>query len=91
MDASDQNRSVHEFERAIFPIWKGIEEREIAADGKLTGADIYAPGQILFECATLHKQDLAILASGVKPHRQAGDREYIDAIRRRDTRVSRIP
>ncbi len=70
MDNSAQARSIDEFSRAIYPAWKGTEAFDSEAEGKLTMEEIRAPGQVLFEAKTIHKQDLAIRRSGNKPARE---------------------
>lgn len=67
MDASAQFRSMDDFMRAIYPIWKGIEKKDKEAETALTGEQVRVPGQVLFECLTMHRQDRAIHQSGHKP------------------------
>src|SRR6185312_1517520 len=62
-----------QFEGAIYPIWKAIEVQDKKLEDSLTLEQVNAPGQVLFECDTLHKQDLAIFNSGIKPNRMTGD------------------
>lgn len=69
MISSEQASSIAEFGRLIYPIWKGIEEKDIEADASKTLSEVNAPGQVLFDCLTLHRQDLAIYRSGIKPNR----------------------
>ncbi len=86
MEESVKAQSMREFERAIFPIWKGIEEKDKIADAKLTPEQVAAQ-DVLLECLTLHKQDLAIHGSGIKPNRQGGDQEKMADLRRRASRA----
>jgi hypothetical protein len=86
MTEAERSVSMEVFGRAIYPIWKGILERDIAAENLLTMAEVNAPGQVLFETLTVHKQDLAIFGSGIKPHRQSSDQAKMADLRRRSTR-----
>ena len=69
MTDSQKNLSLFEFGRKIYPIWKGIEERDIAEDLKKSVEEHAAPGQYIYECLTLHKCDLGIYRSHHKPNR----------------------
>ncbi len=57
------------FSREIYPLWKSIEDRDLKAEEKLSMSEINAPGQLLFDVKTTHKQDKAIYDSGNKPSR----------------------
>lgn len=67
MTEGERAASVDNFKRAIYPIWKGIEDRDIAAENKITMEEVNWSGQVLFEAKTVHTQDLAIISSGYKP------------------------
>jgi hypothetical protein len=84
MDDSSKKKSLRDFERMIYPIWKGIQERDVAADEKRP----IIQGEILWECATLHKQDIAIYESGIKPNRFDVDSEAIAKLRKKSLRAS---
>lgn len=88
MDVSAQYKSIDDFRKAIYPIWKGIEEKDKEIDDKLTAAEVGKPGQMLFEIGTVHRQDLAIMRSGIKPHRSSGDQEKMVALRKKALRAS---
>lgn len=49
-----------DFRRAIYPIWKRIDDEDRAGD-TMNSPDI------LSECSTLHAQDVAIQKSGQRP------------------------
>lgn len=87
MSQADQARSVSDFERAIFPIWKGIEQKDIAREQAMSLSDVSAM-LTLAECLTMHKQDLRIYESGIKPHRMSTDQVRMDAIRAKATRAA---
>lgn len=86
MSTSEQASSVAQFESLIYPIWKGIEEKDIAADAKLTMEQIQER-RVLLECLTLHKQDLAIHASGIKPNRSGSEYAKMLELRRKSARA----
>ncbi len=88
MDEAARRLSIRDFESKIYSIWAGIEKADAEAEAKLTSAEVNAPGQVLFEVETLHHQDLAIFASGVKPYRDISDQVRMAAIRRKDARSS---
>lgn len=87
MDEAARSASVRNFEAAVYPIWAGIEVEDSAREAKMTHAQVSAPGQVLYECATVHRQDLAIVGAGIKPNRENADQARMDAIRRRDARA----
>lgn len=64
----EQNSSMENFRRSIFPLWKSIEERDNKAELKMTDAEIYSQ-RVLMEIPTTHKQDRSIYDSGNKPSR----------------------
>ena len=69
MDTAASNRSLFDFGRMIYPIWRGIEEKDIAEETKRSQEEVNEPGQYIYECLTLHKQDHAIYRSHHKPNR----------------------
>lgn len=87
MTEAERAVSIEVFERAIYPIWKGILERDISAENLLTMEQVNDPGQVLFEAQTIHKQDLAIFGSGIKPHRVSSDQNKMAELRRKSTRA----
>ena len=82
MDASDQAASIDAFERAIFPVWMGVLRKDAEADTTTVES-----GQVMAEILTTHKQDLAIIAAGVKPNRMGQDQERLMELRSRATRA----
>ena len=86
MDDAARASSVRSFEAAIYPLWAAIEKRDMERDAAMTGQQVAVPGQVLFECETMHRQDLAIHASGIKPWMQNTDQERMNDLRRRDAR-----
>lgn len=60
MGQSERDVSIGDFEHKIFPIWKGIEERDLEDQAKQEMREINSPGQVMFECETTHRQDIAI-------------------------------
>ena len=86
MDESSRQNSIRAFESAIYPFWASIEKQDTEREAALTSAQVAAPGQVLYECATVHRQDLAIHASGIKPNRDNSDQERMEMLRRRDAR-----
>lgn len=82
MSLTEQAASVEQFEALIFPIWKGIDRRDIATEAAMTAEQAQAQ-RVLLECLTLHKQDLAIYNSGIKPNRMASDYSKMVEMRRR--------
>ena len=75
MDNSEQAASIEAFEREIFPIWMGILTKDAERDKDLTFEQVNAPGQVMFEVLTTHKQDLAIIRSEKKPNRRGYEQE----------------
>lgn len=88
MTQSEQSQSISDFGRAIYPIWKGIDERDWEADAKLSQAEVNASGQILYDILTLHRQDLAIYASGIKPRRDSMEMQAMADLRAKAARAS---
>lgn len=82
MDQAAQANSVRDFESQIYPIWKGIEDRDI----KLDTDRAMIQGDLMFECVTMHKQDRAIHQSGIKPREDNADQDRVDKMRRSDAR-----
>lgn len=88
MSLQEQAASIAQFEALIFPIWKGISERDLAVDAKMTAEEVAAQ-RVLLECLTLHKQDLAVYASGIKPNRTGSDYTRMIELRRKSARAAR--
>lgn len=89
MDASAQYRSIEDFSRAIYPIWRGIEEKDKDAETEMTAAEV-SSSRLLFEVKTRHKQDNAIHASGIKPHRSDILQEKMQNIRSKAARAAGV-
>jgi hypothetical protein len=89
MDEGAKAASVAAFEREIYPLWKGIEERDKIAEDKMTPAEVTSQ-RVLLECVTLHKQDLAVYQSGIKPNRSGGDQERMADLRRKAARAAGV-
>lgn len=87
MDENAKWKSVAEFERAIFPIWMGIEERDKENEDKMSNEEISAQ-RVLLECLTLHRQDVAIHTSMIKPNRFDGDHKRMADLHRRALKAS---
>lgn len=83
IEESDKAASVRAFEAAIYPLWAPIEKQDTEREAKIPMSEVEKPGQVLFECSTLHRQDLAIHASGIKPNRAGGDQERMSNLRRK--------
>lgn len=66
MDSLIQAQKMVDFKNAIFPIWRGIYQRD---------QDIDDGGQTVTDLETLHKCDIAIFDSGIKPDRIAPQRD----------------
>ena len=64
----EQEISMDTFSKAIFPLWKRIEEQDTKAEAKLSNDEVAAL-KVLMEVTTTHKQDQAIYDSGHKPTR----------------------
>lgn len=64
---SERELRITNFERNIYPIWRSIEENDLKSNNALTMKEVEAPGQVMFECSTLHRQDLGIRARGGRP------------------------
>ena len=88
MDSSAQYRSMDDFSKSIYPIWRGIQKKDQEAESKLSSLEVSRPGQVLFECRTMHKQDEAIYASGTKPQRTDGNQEKMAALRQKAVRAA---
>jgi hypothetical protein len=87
MDMSAQHKSIDDFRAAIYPIWMGIEEKDKAADDKMTQAEVGAQ-KVVMEIWTVHRQDNAIFASGIKPYRSNRDQDKMAALRKKALRAS---
>ena len=88
MEPAAQFHSLDSFQKEIFPIWKGIQEKEDAAEKLLTAAQVFRPGQLMLEVRTLHKQDAAIYNSGIKPMRSDLNQEMMSRLRAKALRAS---
>lgn len=88
MDGAAQYRSLEDFSRAIYPIWRGIEKKDTEAEAKPAQKQIDAPGQVLYEIRTIHKQDVAIHSSGHKPARTDSNQEKMASIRQKAARAA---
>lgn len=88
MSLSEQAASMEQFEALVYPLWKGIDERDTATEAKLTAGEI-ASQRVLLECLTLHRQDLAIYASGIKPNRTGSDYTRMIELRRKAAKAAR--
>ena len=64
MDEGAKANEIREFERRIYPIWKSIFEKSRRADENAKSSAEFIP-----EHATMHKCDIAIHRSGIKPDR----------------------
>ena len=89
MDSSIQANSVRRFESEIYTCWAPIEKLDSEHEAKMGMSELFAPGQVLFECKTLHKQDLAIHASEIKPFMINLAAEKVAKIQKQDTRARR--
>lgn len=87
MDNAAQYRAVVDFERAIYPIWRGIEVNDIEREAKMTNEEV-RNSLVLFECQTLHRQDIAIHNSGIKP--QAATAETVQEFRKKAAASDRL-
>ena len=85
MTGDHQFHSIKQFEAAIFPIWKGIEERDREIESKMKSSDSF-DSPILLECLTLHRQDDAIIASKIKPWRDTADQAMVEELRRKSAK-----
>lgn len=82
MSEADRARSMEDFTRAIYPIWRGIDERDRAEDAKKSLGECMAQ-PIMAEVVTLHKQDLAIYESGHKPSKISTAPESMQRLRQK--------
>lgn len=82
MSLSEQAASIEQFEALIYPLWKGIEENDFAREMKLSREEIDS-NRVLLECLTVHRQDLAIYGSGIKPNRTGSDYTRMIELRRK--------
>jgi len=71
VEQSEQSRRVDEFSKAIYPIWRGREQKDFESEKSIPLDEDTKRGHVLYECQTLHKQDRAILASGIRPNMSA--------------------
>ena len=89
MRTSDHASSLADFERAIYPIWRGIEQIDMESERKMSWEEINSK-LILSECLTLHRQDIRIHALGIKPHRMSVSQSRMDEIRAKAIRAGRV-
>lgn len=68
VEPSVQGVRIEDFERAIYPLWKGVAERDRVIEDALSISEVSARGQVMFETSTTHRQDIAIYESGIKPN-----------------------
>jgi 2-oxo-4-hydroxy-4-carboxy--5-ureidoimidazoline (OHCU) decarboxylase len=87
MSEGEKAASVSQFERDIFTIWKSIEEKDWENECHFTQEEVNAPGQVLFECATMHRQDRAIKARGFLPNMVTIEKEMMAELRRKAARA----
>jgi hypothetical protein len=88
MDDGARASSVRAFESAIYPFWASIEKQDTERESAMTSAQVGAPGQVLYECLTMHRQDRAIHASGIKPNKNHQEQSRMEEIRRRATKAA---
>ena len=86
MPEADRAMQMENFARSIYPIWRGIEDRDIASDSKPD----WTKGLILAECVTLHKQDWVIYNSGIKPAKIHLTQEDMSKLRRKEASVTKM-
>lgn len=86
MDEAAKAESIESFEKSIYPIWRGIEERDLAEDLSRPLTD----GGVMWECATMHKQDVAVYISGIKANRFDVKVELMADLRRKAARASGV-
>ena len=88
MTPSEQSSSLAQFESLIYPIWKGVEERDFDREAKLSQQEVNAQ-RVLLECLTLHHQDLLIHASGKRPTRTSSNYAQALELRRKAAKSER--
>jgi len=86
MDGSAQYRALDDFNKAIYPIWKSIEKNDSENEKAMTAGQVNETA-VMLECSTIHKQDLAIHASGHKPNRTSQAQAAMGDLRRRSVRA----
>ena len=89
MTSSEQYASLDAFGKSIYPIWRGIAERDRIREESIPMSEVNAPGQVMFEVSTTHKQDAAIYNSGIKPSRTDENQNTMNRLRRKDVRAGR--
>ena len=87
MDGGAQYASMTEFERAIFPIWRGITERGREANEKMSVAEA-SKQPVLLEAIEMHEMDLAIYESGIKPRREDLNQAKMAELRAKASRAA---
>ena len=88
MDNAAQYRSLEDFGRAIYPLWKGVAKKDAEAEAALSGAEVHAKGQVLFEVQTMHRQDLAIHRAGIQTTRTDENQSKMNALRQKAARAA---
>lgn len=68
MNSAERSLSIENFEKAIYPIWMGIEKKDFDNEAAQSWEWIRAQ-RVLLEVLTMHRQDLAIHESGHRPGR----------------------
>ncbi len=87
MSEGEKSSSIDQFEKDIYPIWKSIEAKDWEEECKLKQAEVNAAGQVLFECATMHRQDRAIKNRGILPSMVTIEKEMMADLRRKAARA----
>lgn len=87
MTEGEKSASVDQFEKSIYPLWKSIEVSDKSAEDALTVEEVNLPGQVLFECATMHRQDRAIKRKGILPNIVSIEKEMMADLRRKAARA----
>lgn len=86
MDESEKASSINQFERLIYPIWMGIEQKDHENESKMAYEEVAAVN-VLMECTTLHRQDRAIKMSGHRCNRMGGAQEVMQHLRKKADRA----
>lgn len=68
MNAAERALSIENFEKAIYPIWMGIEKKDFEDEAKQS-MEWVRTQNIMLEVLTMHRQDRAIHGSGHRPGR----------------------
>lgn len=89
MGEAEKAMSISDFEHSVYPIWMGIEKKDFENERAMTNAQVDAQNTLL-ECLTLHRQDLAIFQSGIKPNRMTSTQERMGDLRRKAARAAGV-